>query len=359
MRVAMFSYGLPVRHQKRGGIERVAHELAQGLAARGHDVVVFTHDPAPAEALYNVQPLPWKGFVDSWVGRRLTMGYLGNVLAVLPDYRSFDVVIAHGDSLLLPLARRPLIRVLHGSAFEEAMHASSPGRFLLQCGVYVQELTTALFQSGTVAVSENTKRGNPFVHRVIANGVNTQVFRPTPPEKTPVPSIVFVGAQRGRKRGQFLLDLFATRIKTVCPDAQLMFVGPSGPAIAGVTYHTGVGDDELASLYRRAWVCASPSSYEGFGLPYLEAMACGTAVVATANPGSLEVLDEGRFGRVVSDEQFASAVLALLQDAGSRRALEAAGIRRADEFSLSRMIDRYEQLLTEIACADAQSIPTA
>lgn len=359
MRIAMFSYGLPVRHQKRGGIERVAHELAQGLAERGHEVAVFTHDPAPAGALYAVRPLPWKGFVDSWIGRRMTMGYLGNVLAVLPDYRSFDVVIAHGDSLLLPLARRPLVRVLHGSALEEAMHSTSPGRFLLQCGVYVQELTTALLQSGTVAVSENTKRGNPFVHRVIANGVNTRVFRPAPLEKTQAPSMVFVGAQGGRKRGQFLLDLFATRVRPVHPDAQLMFVGPSGPAMPGVAYYTGIEDEELASLYRRAWVCASPSSYEGFGLPYLEAMACGTAVVASANPGSLEMLDEGRFGRVVSDEQFAGAVLALFQDAGSRRALEAAGIHRAEEFSLARMIDRYEQLLGEIACTHAQSIPTA
>ncbi len=44
----------------------------------------------------------------------------------------------------------------------------------------------------------------------------------------------------------------------------------------GVTYVTGVPDTQLADLYRRAWVCASPSTYEGFGLPYLEAMACGT-----------------------------------------------------------------------------------
>ena len=359
MRIAMFSYGLPVRHQKRGGIERVAHEMAQGLAERGHTVVVLSHDPAPSGARYAVQPLPWKKFVDSWIGRRMTMGYLGNVLAVMPDYRTFDVVIAHGDSLLLPIARRPLVRVLHGSALEEAMHATSPGRFLLQCGVYVQELTAALFQSGTVAVSENTRRSNPFVHRVIANGVNTRVFRPAPREKTEAPSIVFVGAQGGRKRGQFLLDVFAARIKPVHPDAQLMFVGPAGAALPGVTYHTGVDDEELASLYRRAWVCASPSSYEGFGLPYLEALACGTAVVATANPGSLEVLDGGRFGRIVSDGDFASTVLALLQDAASRRALEAAGIQRAEEFSLSHMIDRYERLLAEVVCTDAQSITTA
>ena len=194
---------------------------------------------------------------------------------------------------------------------------------------------------------------------VIANGVNTRVFWPTPHEKTDVPSVVFVGAQGGRKRGQFLLDLFATRIRPAHPEARLMFVGPTGPAMPGVSYHTGVTDDELASLYRRAWVCASPSTYEGFGLPYLEAMACGTAVVATANPGSLEVLGDGRFGRIASDDDFGRVILDLLEDAASRRALEAAGVRRAEEFSLSRMIDHYEQLLAEIVCTDAQSITTA
>ena len=50
MRLAMFSYGLPVPGQKRGGIERAAHVLAQGLAERGHSVVVFSHDPRPGDA---------------------------------------------------------------------------------------------------------------------------------------------------------------------------------------------------------------------------------------------------------------------------------------------------------------------
>jgi hypothetical protein len=53
LRLAMFSYGLPAEGQKRGGIERSAHTLADGLARRGHEIVVFTHDSRPYGAKKN------------------------------------------------------------------------------------------------------------------------------------------------------------------------------------------------------------------------------------------------------------------------------------------------------------------
>src|SRR5687767_6831505 len=115
MRIAVISYRLPVEGQKRGGIERVAHVLADGLARRGHTVVVFSHDGKPADAAYDVRPLPWKSFVETWLGLRMTVGYLGNILPLWLDLREFDVVIAHGDSLLIALGRRPVVRVMHGS----------------------------------------------------------------------------------------------------------------------------------------------------------------------------------------------------------------------------------------------------
>jgi glycosyltransferase involved in cell wall biosynthesis len=356
VRIAVFSYGLPVQGEKRGGIERAAHSLAQGLAERQHHVVVFTHDIKPAGALYEVRELPWKRFVNTWVGRRMTMGYLGNVMAVMPDYREFDAIIAHGDSLLLPLRGKPVIRVMHGSASGEAESATSIGRSLLQYGVYAQELLTAFVASGTVAVSENTRHANPFIRRTIPNGVDTRVFVPVPREKTSEPSIVFVGTHGGRKRGSLLLEIFAQVVRPAHPKAKLMFVGPAGARIDGVTYHTGISDAELASMYRRAWVYASPSTYEGFGLPYLEAMASGTAVVATPNPGSREVLADGQHGRLVEDASFGSALVELLNSEDSRRALESAGVLRAQQFSLDTMLDRYETLLAEMCGAHAQSI---
>jgi glycosyltransferase involved in cell wall biosynthesis len=202
LRLAMFSYRLPVCGQQRGGIERAAHTLADGLARRGHGVVVFSHDPRPEGACYEVHDLPWKSFVDSWAGRRITMGYLGNILAVLPDYREFDAVIAHGDSLLAPLIGKPVLRVLHGSALGEARSATSFGRTALQLGVYIQELATAFLQRGVVAVSENARRDNPFVTRVIPHGVDESVFTPWPVSRSPEPSVLFVGALEGRKQAR-------------------------------------------------------------------------------------------------------------------------------------------------------------
>src|SRR5690606_32910126 len=92
----------------------------------------------------------------------------------------------------------------------------------------------------------------------------------------------------------------------------------SGPAHQGVHYYTGISQAELVSLYQRAWIYASPSAYEGFGLPYVEAMACGVPVVATPNPGSREVLDHGRCGLLVDDRAFPETLCDLLRDEAKR-----------------------------------------
>ena len=352
----MFSYGLPTTGAKRGGIERAAHTLAHGLALRGHHVVVFTHDARPDGAAYEVRDLPWRRFVDTWIGRRMTMGYLGNVLALLPDYQQFDAIIAYGDSLLLALTGKPVVRVLCGSALGEARTTRSMGRALLQLGVYVQELATAMVQGGVVAISENARRDNPFVRRVIPLGIDDRVFAATPERRSDAPSILFVGTLDGRKRGRWLINLFVQRVRPEHPDASLMVVGPPGAEWPGVTYHTGITDDRLAAMYRRAWVYASPSTYEGFGLPYLEAMACGTPIVATPNPGSIELLGDGQYGLLARDEDFANALLSLLCNDSARRALSQVGIQHARAYSLTIMLDRYEELLFELAAVHAKSV---
>lgn len=355
----MFSYRLPVEGERRGGIERAAHTLADGLARRGHHVTVFTHDPKPTGAAYEVGTLPWRSFVDTWLGRRLTMGYLGNILAVLPDYREFDVIVMHGDSLLASLTGRPVLRVMHGSARGEARSATSAGRWVLQYGVYAQELLTALTQSSVVGVSESTRTDNPFVKKVVSHGVDRTIFRPDIRARTVEPSVLFVGSIDGRKRGRFLLDGFLTLIRPRYPTATLTIVGAEGPPHPGVEYLTGVTDAQLADLYRRSWVFASPSSYEGFGLPYLEAMACGAPVVASRNPGSVEVLRNGAYGLLVSDSEFARTVADLLDDETRRTVLTAAGLKRADEYSLDRMLDGYEQTLLDMSEEHARTVASA
>ena len=346
--VAVISYNLPRSGSRGGGIERVAHDIAQGLALRGHRVTVFTHDPRPPDAKYAVRPLPWRSFVGTWAGRRLTMGYLGHVLTMLPPFGDAEVIITHGDSLLLPLRGRPVIRVMHGSALQEAASATSWGRRLLQSGVYALEALTTLTPQVCVAVSENTRSFHPLIKRVIPNGVDLTRFAPRPDIRSGRPMILFVGALAGRKRGRWLIDLFSRHIRPVVRDAELHMVCDRGDAADGVSYHPAVSDDELRALYQRAWVLASPSTYEGFGLPYVEAMACGTPVVATPNPGSHEVLAGGKYGEIVNDADFAGAVLRLLTDAGLRSHRSEKGLVRAAELSLDRTIDAYERLVLSL-----------
>jgi glycosyltransferase involved in cell wall biosynthesis len=238
-----------------------------------------------------------------------------------------------------------VIRILHGSALGEARSATSFGRRVLQLGVYAQEILTAMLYRGVVAGSENARRDNRFVHDVLPYGVDDCIFRPRKEERSAQPSVLFVGALDGRKRGRVLLQQFVDVIRPAHPTASLTFVGAKGPDLPGVQYLVGVDDAELAALYRRAWVYASPSTYEGFGLPYLEAMACGTPVVATPNPGSNEVLADGSCGVLCSDADFAANVSALLSDPMRRDELTTAGLARSRHYSIDRMLDAYESLL--------------
>lgn len=345
MKIAMLSFRLPVPGVKRGGVERVAHDLADGLGRRGHAVTVWSADPAPVDANYEVRPLPFDSLIHDGLGFRLVSGFLGNLIALMPRYERPDVLIAHGDSLFLPLRGIPLLRIMHGSAFDEARTAKSSKRRIAQRLVYIQERITARTQY-TVAISRNTCLRYSGIQKTIPNGVDQQVFFPCNSAKMNEPTILFVGTLGGRKRGTQLMDWFRDSILPAVPNARLWMVSEPGPPRERIEYFSGLSSAWLADLYRRAWIFASPSVYEGFGLPYLEAMASGTPVIATKNAGSSEVLDDGRYGVLIeNDTEFPTAILRGLEDAEWRAAWTQRGLERASELSLTRMVDRYETLL--------------
>jgi alpha-1,3-rhamnosyl/mannosyltransferase len=97
------------------------------------------------------------------------------------------------------------------------------------------------------------------------------------------------------------------------------------------------GDSELVNWYRRAAVFAYPSRYEGFGLPVLEAMACGTPVVASAAASIPEVAGPAaRLVAVGEPLQWRDAIRALLSDQAQARDLAARGLARAASFTWDR-----------------------
>ena len=102
---------------------------------------------------------------------------------------------------------------------------------------------------------------------------------------------------------------------------------------------------------RAADIYIHTCQFEGFGYAMLEAMACGTPVIATDCPhGPREVLAGGRAGILVPPGNaalLADGISRLLRDQNLRRLLVQAGLRRANELSIRKMVDRYQEVFME------------
>lgn len=175
--------------------------------------------------------------------------------------------------------------------------------------------------------------------------------------------ILHVGSTIPRKRIDRLLAICAALVPSV-PDLHLVRVGGSFSAeqqrmvhdlgLAGRISVIGfVNERTLAALYRRAALVLLPSEREGFGLPLLEAMACGTPVVASDLPVLREVSgDATEYCPVGDTGAWVRAVNALLderhRDPSRWLARQQAGLVRARGFSWSqfgsRMTDLYQEL---------------
>jgi starch synthase len=109
--------------------------------------------------------------------------------------------------------------------------------------------------------------------------------------------------------------------------------------------------EDVTQLYSHAAVFCCPSVYEPFGLINLEAMACETAVVASAVGGILEVVEDGRTGRLVPPgrpETLAAVLTEVLQHPDRAREMGRAGRRRVEEhFSWASVAERTEQVYRE------------
>jgi glycosyltransferase involved in cell wall biosynthesis len=183
------------------------------------------------------------------------------------------------------------------------------------------------------------------VRTVIPNGVDAGRFAVRQP-KADRPTVLFVGTWNGRKRGAELAEAFDREVRVRVPDAELRMVSQDAPAALpdGVTALGRLSDEELAREYGRAWVFCLPSSYEGFGIPYAEAMTAGLPVVATPNVGARFVTDEGAVGELVELPELGGALAELLDDPERREELSELGRRRAELFELGRVVSAYEQV---------------
>jgi len=111
-----------------------------------------------------------------------------------------------------------------------------------------------------------------------------------------------------------------------------------------------LAEPDLISAYRAATAAVMPSLYEGFGLPVLEAMACGTPVIGSNAASIPEVMgDAGILVDPRAQGEFADAIRSVLDDSSLRMSLREKGLRRAKLFTWSRCAEMTLNLYRSIA----------
>lgn len=378
MRVALVTHYYP---SHRGGVERIAGQLAERLAAAGVASIAWHAsdcDPAPP-ALAGLSCVPAR----SWnvAERRLGFPYPlwspGSLLRLARECRSADVVHLH-DCLYLPnlvayaaarMARRPVLVTQHIGH----VPYRSPMLRALQ-GIANRLLGSWVLGGAHQVVFESESvreyfrgfidfRAPPLL---VQNGVDSEIFRPADAARRQalraslglpagVPLLLFLG-RFVEKKGLPVLRALTERVA----GAHWLFGGwgpldPSRWGKANVSVMHSPGGEQLTALYQVADLLVLPSVGEGFPLSIQEAMACGTpalvgAETAAGCPEAGELLLSEATGRDDTAERWAVRLRELLASPQSLEALRprvAAFARK--QWSWTRCVERYAGMLR--ACA--------
>ncbi|MGA2286100.1 MAG: glycosyltransferase family 4 protein [Dehalococcoidia bacterium] len=209
---------------------------------------------------------------------------------------------------------------------------------------WIMQEVTARRMDRIITVSQNTTRAIERMFHVprdlmtcVYNGIDTDRFRPLPEIPESPNTILFNTNSEDRNKGAvYLFDALRILRDQQVPfhliivdnDRRSLKLAPELVRRYGLSTHVTfigrVSNEELLELYNRATILASPSLYEGFGLPAAEAMACEKAVIATTAPAFPEVMEHGRTGWLVNPADgpaLAEGIRLLLEDAELRRRL--------------------------------------
>jgi len=341
-RVAILAWR-DVDDAEAGGSELHAHEVATRWAAAGIDVVLRTSSVAGRAILverdsYRVVRRSGRYAVFVTGPIDVATGRLGPVDGL--------VEVWNGMPWLSPLwSRLPRVVFLHHVHAEMwPMALPSP---LAEAGNLLESRLAPPFyrRSRIVTLSESSRR-----EIVALPGVRSDRVSVVPPGISPCyspggqraerPLVVAVGRLVPVKNFPRLVGILA-RVHEKVPDLKTVIVGEGRErsslqarlrelgADSYVLLPGRVSSEELVDLYRRAWVVASTSVREGWGMTVSEAAACGTPAVATRIPGHIDVIDHGITGMLADrDDEFENLLESLLVDPLLRRRLGRAAAAR-------------------------------
>jgi glycosyltransferase involved in cell wall biosynthesis len=274
---------------KNSGGTRVIIELAHRLQLLGHDVALLV----PRNAAHGSFPLSAQIYRRGLILRDIPyLDLLSYLATTFPSVPNADAVIATYFYTAWPVALRAGSRAFYYVQHYESLFCQDPHskirHLALQPYRGVCESTYRLpfhFLANSHWVARVLKERFDAVARVVHPGVDTSTFcpRPTPAVGTARPKVLAVG-RRAPWKGFCDLDRALQILWNQRLEFELMIASQEEIPISGeypVKWTRPRTDEELVDLYHSADLVVHPAWYEGFGLPVLEAMACGTPVVVT------------------------------------------------------------------------------
>lgn len=192
---------------------------------------------------------------------------------------------------------------------------------------------------------------------VVGNGVSEEFSEQGDAHQSATPYFLYVGNAKPHKNVGSLLRAFAmvaaagdVKLKLVTrPNATLRKQISEMAADSCVEFCPGLDDTTLATLYRGATGLVLPSHFEGFGLPLVEAMACGCPVIASNRTSIPEVLgNAGILFEPDDAEQLADAMKQMIQHQSLRETMIRRGLVRAREFRWDNVAGKVQAALAPI-----------
>ncbi|MEY5063090.1 MAG: hypothetical protein RLZZ112_1054 [Verrucomicrobiota bacterium] len=284
-------------------------------------------------------------------------GFFKRHLVELPKLRAeLKADLYHGVYWMRPWEKEAYVLTVHDISYSVHPEWFRPGEALF----YTTLVRAAAKKARKViTVSEFCRTEIAEKWDIPADRIETtheaarSLFKPGKKKRSGPPTILFVSAIHPRKNLGRLVRVWNRLRAGRFPDLRLKVVGPAGWSAgsdlrelksavvkSGAVWLGPQTDEQLKEAYQTATMLVYPSLYEGFGLPPLEAMACGCPVVCSKMASLPEVCGEAaEYFDPTSEEDISAKISYLLGSEERREVLSQAGIAKAGEYSWARMAE--------------------